>query len=414
MLKKRKRKTKKQPKIQVFEKLISKLQTGTKIKSKYTKSIKFLIFVICKGFHRLLNKFNTKLFTKRNILNLIKDINIYAYFSNPLQNFEGDERVRFEKIPYSYLPETIKNDKDVAMLFARTFPHIYLYEEFHELWGSDDDIINIVIKIMGCYLIEKVPEELITEELILRAIPSCKKIGDDYGCLFASLTPQLKNNKNFIFQICKITGNSEVLEYLEPTDRELYLNLVDSGVPIHYTAWEHIAEFPDIMIKSVILDGSLNQLPRELLTKEICEKAIKNAPEEAIENCHEDLIDVKLIKLALKLSNGKARIPHKYIEEYPELLVLGFSLCVETIHNYLCNTYIWFPKKLIEIQNKLKEYKKIVSSFDYFMFGAGKKEIIADVLIKLISQYYDYNNFLESLIIWERAEENLRTFLEWM
>lgn len=158
----------------------------------------------------------------------------------------------------------------------------------------------------------------------------------------------------------------------------------------------------------------MNQLPRELLTKEICEKAIKNAPEEAIENCHEDLIDVKLIKLALKLSNGKARIPHKYIEKYPEVLVLGFSLCVETIHNYLCNTYIWFPKKLIEIQNKLKEYKKIVSSFDYFMFGAGKKEIIADVLIKLISQYYDYNNFLESLIIWERAEENLRTFLEWM
>lgn len=75
-------KAKKPSNIQVFEKLISKLHAVTKIESEYTKSIKFLIFIICKGFHHLLNKFNKKLFIKINILNLIKDINIYTYFLN--------------------------------------------------------------------------------------------------------------------------------------------------------------------------------------------------------------------------------------------------------------------------------------------------------------------------------------------
>ena len=372
--------------------------------------MKFLIFVIGKGSYHLLHLFDTKLFTRKNILNIIRNPFIYLILSKPT-NIE--DYVRYESLPFHLLPYEMKVDKKVAKLLAQLYPHIYHKESFRELWGRDIDIIKIVIRKLPDRFIGIVPEECRTEQVIEIAILSCFKsnLEQELYNIYGFLTPLQKTDLAFIMKICKKTKSSGILNHLDISiiPYEFYLELVDSGISICYDCWDYILQYPDIMIKSVIISGSLDLLSEEFLTKEICENAIiKSAI--AIENCPNRFINFELIKLALVSSNGKAYeyIPHEYRKEH-KCQVLALSLSVDEVHKHSSNTNIWFPTILETIQNELKEYKKVVSSFDYFTFGS---KINIQVLIKLISQYYDYNNLLESLIIWEKAEENLITFLE--
>lgn len=403
------RKSRMEPEIKQFEKKILKLKATYILEPKYRKSMKFLIFVIGKGSYHLLHLFDTKLFTRKNILNIIRNPFIYLILSKPT---DTEDYVRYESLPFHLLPYEMKVDKKVAKLLAQLYPHIYHEESFRELWGRDIDIIKIVIRKLPDRLIGIVPEECRTEQVIEIAILSCFKSNQDFYNIFYCLTQSHTTNLTFIMKICKKIKSSEILNHLDISmiPYEFYLELVNSGISICYDCWDYILQYPDIMIKSVIISGSLDLLSEEFLTKEICEDAVLGSPS-AIRHCPDKLINSKLIELALLSSKGKAYqfIPWEYRKEH-KCQVYALSQSVKEVHEHSSNTNRWFPTILKTIQDELKEYKKVVSSFNYFMFGS---KINIQVLIKLISQYYDYNKLLESLIIWERAEENLRTFLEY-